>query len=389
MVILRPQEPLHASCPTSRGWLNASKGFFSLLCASCSSSIGRHRRERERVWHTGWFHKNRGCWEGRRGWIRPGVRAEESAPLAPPDSSRESQCAARRASCRTSWFYPRWATMYPDTTTTPSLTGRPPRIVNIHSNDSSTCAWWVSTIFLRWFFIYVSTKRSMSKSVSPSLRPPSPCYLLVHPTTPSRHPALCVVTCTRTLMRILGERSRDKLKKETENSLVQMYSYANIAVMWATANTKSLSHVLPRVPWREEERLLGGLFLKREVSGRNETSRPRRGEFVPVDGLCSKRKKTVLYVLPVVSRFCILGHPQNRCVSDFIKNWNCELHDCPERYAVYNTERVEKIDSTNATARNSLWIKITRKITSTVEILIYEENSNVHNHTRDSQPSWC
>ena len=45
--------------------------------------------------HKGWRGKRR------RGW--------EEAVLG----VRKSQCAARRASCRTSWFYPRWATNLP------------------------------------------------------------------------------------------------------------------------------------------------------------------------------------------------------------------------------------------------------------------------------------
>lgn len=87
--------------------------------------------------------------EGRKGSAgRKRVRGRAPWRTRSP-LERESQCAARRASCRTSWFYPRWATMNPDTTTTvPSLTGRPPTIVNIPLKwIASACAWWVSTAY--------------------------------------------------------------------------------------------------------------------------------------------------------------------------------------------------------------------------------------------------
>lgn len=121
-----------------------SKDFF-LLFSRQRAREGE--REREKTAH-GVSYKSGGCWGGlgEGGLIRPVVRAENAPPAL--RGVRESQCAARRASCRTSWFYPRWATMYPDTSTTPSLTGRPPIIVNIHTQMIvPSSAWWVSATF--------------------------------------------------------------------------------------------------------------------------------------------------------------------------------------------------------------------------------------------------
>ena len=219
-----------------------------------------------------------GCWEGWRGWIRLRARAVGNASLA-LGGVRESQCAARRASCRTSWFYPRWATMYPDTTTTiPSLTGRPPRIVNIHSNDSP-CAWWVSAIF---FFIlvlhFISARNSMIKSFSFTFPPFS---YLADTSTYMKNP-------------ILGNANRKMLPSAS----TQLCEYH--AVMWATG-------IKFRVSCRNA-RVYIKLFLRAKVNEENrDSSSPSWKKMVSLkdDTENCAREKIIFYVLSVVSWFYV------------------------------------------------------------------------------------
>jgi len=64
----------------------------------------------------------------------------------------------------------------------------------IHSNDSPTCAWWVSTIFFALVLHLRQARSSMSKSV---LQPPRPCLpcrlLLIRPSLPRRRRVLCYI----------------------------------------------------------------------------------------------------------------------------------------------------------------------------------------------------
>jgi len=156
----------------------------------------------------------------------------------------------------------------------------------IHSNDSPTCAWWVSTIFFALVLHLRQARSSMSKSVLQPLAFPAAFSLSALLCRDDACP-VCGVTYVRvrTPMKILGGGFSDRAtnwkgKEEKEERRGDpCCEYAECfaeyrAVVWATTGTKLPSHVLARAPRREEKRLYEGSLSKPEVSGRNEISRP-------------------------------------------------------------------------------------------------------------------
>jgi len=251
----------------------------------------------------------------------------------------------------------------------------------IHSNDSPTCAWWVSTIFFALVLHLRQARSSMSKSVLQPLRPCLPCRpLLVRLPLPRRRRVLCVVTYVYTYsnedsQRRIEQRT-EKEEKEERRAGDPCCEYAECyaeyrAVVWATTGMKLPSHVLARAPRREEERLHEGSLSKPEVSGRNEISRSEamavaRGERLGgFSGLlemggewkgddrsriqwtdCARERypRMCYQLLRVLS--CVSGSWRWRSFSNF--SWRIAAVSGKAALNVArldNTERVEKIDS--------------------------------------------